>query len=150
MNLKLVLQWLPCQATGVTGSALGLVSLVSVYCFCVTVCFASSGTARESAQGDLGCTDAGKARRVGSLRVPPPAWITCSKHLLVGPVVKVSAFTVAELGSIFAFTVGIFPARVIPVNLKLVLQWLPCHATGVTGSALGLVSLVSVYCYCVR
>ena len=25
-------QWLPCQAPGVIGSALGLVSLVSVYC----------------------------------------------------------------------------------------------------------------------
>ena len=29
---KLALQWLPCQAPGVIGSMLGLVSLVSVYC----------------------------------------------------------------------------------------------------------------------
>ena len=29
---KLALQWLPCQAPGVLGSALGLVSPVSVYC----------------------------------------------------------------------------------------------------------------------
>ena len=29
---KLVLQWLPCQAPGVVGSVLGLVSPVSVYC----------------------------------------------------------------------------------------------------------------------
>ena len=28
----LVLQWLPCQAPGVMGSALGLVGPVSVYC----------------------------------------------------------------------------------------------------------------------
>ena len=35
--------------------------------------------------------------------------------------------------------------RVIQVILKLALQWLPCLAPGVTGSALGLVGLVSVY-----
>ena len=29
---KLALQWLPCQAPGVIGSALGLVGPVSVYC----------------------------------------------------------------------------------------------------------------------
>ena len=29
---KLAFQWLPCQAPGVTGSALGLVGTVSVYC----------------------------------------------------------------------------------------------------------------------
>ena len=32
MTLKLVLKWLPCQAPGVIGSPLGLVSPVSVYC----------------------------------------------------------------------------------------------------------------------
>ena len=31
-DLKLALQWLPCQAPGVVGSALGLVGPVSVYC----------------------------------------------------------------------------------------------------------------------
>ena len=31
-DLKLVLQWLPCKVSGVTGSALGLVCAVSVYC----------------------------------------------------------------------------------------------------------------------
>ena len=29
---KMALQWLPCQASGVIGSALGLVGPVSVYC----------------------------------------------------------------------------------------------------------------------
>ena len=29
---KMALQWLPCQAPGVIGSALGLVGPVSVYC----------------------------------------------------------------------------------------------------------------------
>ena len=32
MTQKLALQWLPCQAPGVIGSALGLVGPVSVYC----------------------------------------------------------------------------------------------------------------------
>ena len=32
MTYKLVLQWLPCQAPGIIGSVLGLVSPVSVYC----------------------------------------------------------------------------------------------------------------------
>ena len=41
---------------------------------------------------------------------------------------------------------GIFRGRVIPVTQKLALQCLPCLAPGVIGSALGLVSLVSVYC----
>ena len=39
---------------------------------------------------------------------------------------------------------------VIPVAYKLALQWLPCQAPGIIGSVLGLVSLVSVYCDCVR
>ena len=45
---------------------------------------------------------------------------------------------------------GIFLGRVIPVTSKLALQWLPCHAPGVKGSALGLVSPMSVYCDWVR
>ena len=32
MTYKLALRWLPCQAPGVIGSVLGLVSPVSVYC----------------------------------------------------------------------------------------------------------------------
>ena len=46
--------------------------------------------------------------------------------------------------------VGFFRGRVIPVTEKLALQWLPCQAPGVIGSALGLVSPVSVYCDWVR
>ena len=45
---------------------------------------------------------------------------------------------------------GFFRGRVIPVTSKLALQWLPCQAPGVTGSALGLVGPVSVYCDWVR
>ena len=43
-----------------------------------------------------------------------------------------------------------FRGRVIPVTQKLALQWLPCQAPGVIGSALGLVGPVSVYCDWVR
>ena len=43
---------------------------------------------------------------------------------------------------------GIFPGRVIPVTSKLTPQWLPCHASGIIGSALGLVGPMSVYCDC--
>ena len=45
---------------------------------------------------------------------------------------------------------GFFRGRVIPVTSKLALQWLPCQAPGVIGSALGLVGPVSVYCDWVR
>ena len=59
--------------------------------------------------------------------------------------VKASASREANLGSIPAFAVGIFPGRVIPVTLKLALQWLPCQAPGVIGSVPGLVGPVSVH-----
>ena len=45
---------------------------------------------------------------------------------------------------------GIFLGRVIPVTQNLALQWLPCQVPGVKGSALGLVSPVSVCCDWVR
>ena len=45
---------------------------------------------------------------------------------------------------------GFFRGRVVPVTSKLALQWLPCQAPGVIGSALGLVGPVSVYCDRVR
>ena len=37
-----------------------------------------------------------------------------------------------------------------PSDLKLAIQWLPCQVPGITGSALGLVGPVSVYCDWVR
>ena len=37
-----------------------------------------------------------------------------------------------------------------PATYKLALQWLPCKAPGVIGSALELVGPVSVYCDWVR
>ena len=45
-----------------------------------------------------------------------------------------------------------FTSTLLTVKLtsKLALQWLPCQAPGVIGSALGLVSPVSVYCDWVR
>ena len=52
----------------------------------------------------------------------------------------------ADLGLIPAFAVDLSPGRVIPVTQKLALEWLPCQAPGITGSGLGLVGPVSVYC----
>ena len=43
-----------------------------------------------------------------------------------------------------------FPGVVMPVTERLALRWLPCQGPGVTGSALGLVRPVSVYCDCVK
>ena len=51
----------------------------------------------------------------------------------------------AGLGSIPAFAMDLLASRVIPVTLELVLQWLPCQAPGVAGSALGVVGPVSGY-----
>ena len=48
------------------------------------------------------------------------------------------------------FCGSFLPGRVIPVTSTLVLRWLPCQAPGVMGSALGLVSPVSVYSDWVR
>ena len=45
---------------------------------------------------------------------------------------------------------GCFPGWVIPVTSKLALQWLHCQVPCIIGSVLGLVGLVSVYCYWVR
>ena len=72
-----------------------------------------------------------------------------SSDRLVGLVVKASASRAEDPG-FESRRVGIFPCRVIPVTYKLALQWLPCQVSGVIGSALGMVGLVSVYCDWVR
>ena len=69
---------------------------------------------------------------------------------LVGLAVKAVAPRAANLGSNTAFGVDLLLAGVIPVTATLALQWLSCQASGVTGSALGLVGPVSVYCDWVR
>ena len=66
-------------------------------------------------------------------------------HRLVGPVVKASAPRAADLGSIPALLADLFPGPVTPVGYTGVLRWLPCQASGVIGSAMGLVGPVSVY-----
>ena len=68
----------------------------------------------------------------------------------VGLVVKASASRAEDPRFDSRLRVGIFPGRVIPVTYKLALQWLPCLAPGVLGSALGLVGPVPVYCCWVR
>ena len=65
---------------------------------------------------------------------------------LVGLVVKASATSAEEQYRCSNPTKGFFPGRVVPLTSKLALQWLPCQALGVTGSALGLIGPVSVYC----
>ena len=59
---------------------------------------------------------------------------------LVGLVVKASTSRAEDPG----FESRIFRGRVISVTSKLALQWLPCQATDLIGSALGLVGTVSV------
>ena len=69
---------------------------------------------------------------------------------LVGLVVKASASRAEDPGFESHLRRGFFRGRVIPVTSKLALQWLPCQAPGVIGSALGLVGPMSVYCDWVR
>ena len=69
---------------------------------------------------------------------------------LVGLVVKASASRAEDPGFESRLSRDFFRGRVIPVTSKLALQWLPCQAPGDTGSALGLVGPVSVYCDWVR
>ena len=64
---------------------------------------------------------------------------------LVGLVVKASASRAEDPGFESLLRRDFFRGRVIPVTQKLALQWLPCQAPGVIGSALGLVGPVSVY-----
>ena len=73
-----------------------------------------------------------------------------SMDRLGGLVVKASASRAEGPGFESRFAPGFFRGRVIPVTSKLALQWLPCQAPGVIGSALGLVGPVSVYCDWVR
>ena len=71
---------------------------------------------------------------------------------LDGLVVKASALRAEDPG----FESGLqqdfldWVIPMIPVTQKLALQWLPCQAPGIIGSALGLVGLVSVYCEWMR
>ena len=59
----------------------------------------------------------------------PPRW----------PSGKASASRAEDPGFESRWSRDFFLGRVIPVTSKLALQWLPCLAPGVTGSALGLV-----------
>ena len=79
-----------------------------------------------------------------------PASGLVSLDRLVGRVVKASASRAEDPGFESRLRRLFFRGRVIPVTQKLALQWLPCQAPGVVGSALGLVDPVSVYCDWVR
>ena len=71
-------------------------------------------------------------------------------YRLVGLVVKASTSRAEGPGFESRLRRDFFRGRVIPATSKLALQWLPCQAPGVIGSALGLVGPVSVYCDWVR
>ena len=53
------------------------------------------------------------------------------KRLPLWPRGKASALRLADLGSVLAFPLEIFPGRVTPVMYKLVPQWLPCQVPGI-------------------
>ena len=72
------------------------------------------------------------------------------EYRLVGIVVKAFSSREEDPGFESSLRRDSFRGRVIPVTSKLALQWLPCQAPGVKGSALGLVGPVSVYCDWVR
>ena len=74
--------------------------------------------------------------------------LSACRGRLVGLVVKTYASRAADLGvdsrlhRVFFF---FFPGSSHTSDFELALQWLPCQASGVIGSALGLVGPVSVY-----
>ena len=70
-------------------------------------------------------------------------------HCHAGLVVKASALGVEDPRFEFGLRRD-FSGQVIAVILKLALQWLPSQVPDIIGSALELVSPVSVYCDWVR
>ena len=98
----------------------------------------------------------GSSNKRGSSLDAPLRSVSLHCDRLVGLVVKASASRAEDHGFEsrlrwgWVFFFFFFCDRVIPVTSKLALQWLPCQAPGVIGSALGLVGPVSVYCDWVR
>ena len=111
-----------------------------------TLCNTSHFTTKRGNDVTYKCVPRGQV--VISLDLRSPAPFT-PEHRLLGLVVKACASRAEDPGSNPACA-EIFRGRVIPVTSKLALQWLPCQAPGVIGSALGLVGPVSVYCDWVR
>ena len=85
-----------------------------------------------------------------TLELQAPGSYHWSAYRLIGLVVKASASRAEGPGFESSLRRDFFLGQVIPVTSKLALQWLPCQATGVIWSALGLVGPVSVYCDWVR
>ena len=67
-------------------------------------------------------------------------------HRLFGLVVKAFASRAEGQGFESRLRRDFFPGRIILVTSKLALQWLPCQAPGVVGSALGLGEVESLIC----
>ena len=81
---------------------------------------------------------------------PAAAFQDAKWNCLVGLVVKAPASKAENPGFNPACAAVLFPGQVTPATKQSALQWLSCQAPGVTGSAPGLVGLVSVYCDWVR
>ena len=75
--------------------------------------------------------------------------LALSEDHLVGLVVKASSLGAEDPGFESRLQRD-FSGSSYTSDLELALQWLPCQAPGIIGSALGLVSPVSVYCEWVR
>ena len=95
-------------------------------------------------------------QRLGRLREFLSVRLSCPKACLPSPRPprwpsgKASSSRAEDPGFESRSRRDFFGGRVMPVTRKLAIQWLPCQAPGVTGSALGLVGPVSVYCDWVR
>ena len=73
-----------------------------------------------------------------------------SANHLVGKVVKASASGAEDPEFDSRLRRGDYSGSSHTGDFKIGTPWLPCHAPGVMGSALGLVDPVSVYCDWVR
>ena len=78
---------------------------------------------------------------------PPPTHLSLFPMiiLLVSPQSDCLNGLVVKASVWILFATGFFLCWVIQVTQKCALQWPPCQAPGIIGSALGLISPVSVY-----
>ena len=75
--------------------------------------------------------------------------LSVTNNRLAGLVVKASASGAEDPGVESRLRRDFFGSSHTS-DIKLALQWLPCQAPGIIGSAIGLVGTVSVYCDWVR
>ena len=175
---KLALQWLPCQAPGIIGSALGLVGRVSAYCDWVRWLWSATSilsvAAPKLVSTDpslrytsmlLGREPSSQPKTViwnWSYLIYPVVWLTVGAPLWIlqpassipqpprWPSGKASASRAEDPGFESRLRRDFSGVESYQWLKKLALQWIPCQAPDVIGSALGPVGPVSVYCDWVR